>query len=62
VSRNIPGLEFSAYSSNAANHTYEIEADALTDVGHRRSAVDAQAILFDFRVARGLSGGGRARV
>src|SRR6202171_5575673 len=51
VSSDIPGLGFSAYSSNAANHTYEMEADALTDVGHQGFTVDAQAmaaILFDF--------------
>ena len=33
------------------NHTYEMEADALTDVGHHGSYVDAQAmaaLLFDF--------------
>ena len=51
VSSDIPGLGFSAYSSNGAGHTYEMEADALTDVGHRGFVVDAQAmaaILFDF--------------
>jgi len=51
VSSDIPGLGFSAYSSNGANHTYEMEADALTDVGHRGFQVDAQAmaaLLFDF--------------
>ncbi len=51
VSRDIPGLGFSAYSSNAANHTYEMEADALIDVGHRGFLIDAQsmaALLFDF--------------
>ncbi len=51
VSSDIPGLGFSAYSSNFANHTYEMEADALTDVGHRGFQVDAQAmtaLLFDF--------------
>jgi hypothetical protein len=35
VSSAIPGLGFTAYSSNFGNHTYEMEADALTDVGHR---------------------------
>jgi amidohydrolase len=51
VSSDIPGLGFSAYSSNSANHTYEMEADALTEVGHQGFQVDAQAmaaILFDF--------------
>src|SRR5690349_24473648 len=51
VSSNVPGVGFSAKSSNAPNHTYEMEADALTDVGHQGFVVDAQAmaaLLFDF--------------
>jgi len=51
VSSEIPGLGFSARTSTAANHTYEMEADALTDVGHQGFIVDAQAmaaLLFDF--------------
>jgi amidohydrolase len=51
VSRAIPGIGFSAHSSNAPNHTYEMEADALTEVGHRGFTVDAQAmaaLLYDF--------------
>jgi len=51
VSSNIPGVGFSARSSNAPNHTYEMEADALTDVGHSGFVVDAQAmsaLLYDF--------------
>jgi len=51
VSSNIPGVGFSAKTSNAPNHTYEMEADALTDVGHHGFVVDAQsmaALLFDF--------------
>jgi amidohydrolase len=51
VSSDIPGLGFAAYSSNFANHTYEMEADALTDVGHQGFVVGARAmaaILFDF--------------
>jgi metal-dependent amidase/aminoacylase/carboxypeptidase family protein len=51
VSSNIPGVGFSAKSSNAPNHTYEMEADALTDIGHQGFVVDAQAmasLLFDF--------------
>ena len=51
VSSNIPGVGFSAKSSNASNHTYEMEADALTDVGHSGFVVDAQAmaaLLYDF--------------
>jgi amidohydrolase len=51
VSRVVPGIGFTAHSSNAPGHTYEMEADALTDVGHRGFVVDAQAmaaVLFDF--------------
>jgi len=51
VSSAIPGLGFSAHSSNAPNHTYEMEADALTEVGHAGFVIDAQAmtaLLFDF--------------
>ena len=51
VSSNIPGVGFSAKTSNAPNHTYEMEADALTEVGHSGFVVDAQAmasLLFDF--------------
>ena len=51
VSSAIPGIGFSAKSSNAPNHTYEMEADTLTDVGHQAFLVDAQAmtaLLFDF--------------
>ena len=51
VSRVIPGAEFSAHTSNGAFHTYEMEADALTEVGHRGFLADAQgmaALLHDF--------------
>jgi amidohydrolase len=51
VSSAIPGLGFSAYTSNGSNHTYEMEADALTEVGHQGFLVDAQAmtaLLYDF--------------
>ena len=51
VSSAIPGLGFSAQTSNAANHTYEMEADALAEVGHHGFVVDAEAmaaLLFDF--------------
>jgi amidohydrolase len=51
VSSAIPGMGFEAFTSNSANHTYEMEADALTDVGHQGFLVDAQAmtgILYDF--------------
>ena len=51
VSNAIPGLGFAVHTSNAANHTYEMEADALTEVGHQGFVVDAQAmaaLLYDF--------------
>jgi amidohydrolase len=51
VSSAIPGVGFSAKTSNAPNHTYEMEADALTEVGHAGFVTDAQAmaaLLFDF--------------
>lgn len=51
VSSAIPGLGFSAHSSNYPNHTYEMEADALAEVGHHGFLVDAEAmaaLLFDF--------------
>jgi metal-dependent amidase/aminoacylase/carboxypeptidase family protein len=51
VSSAIPGIGFSAQTSRAPNHTYEMEADALTAVGHAGFSTDAQALsalLFDF--------------
>ena len=51
VSSAIPGMGFEAFTSNSANHTYEMEADALTEVGHAGFLVDAQAMtasLYDF--------------
>ena len=50
ISREIPGIGFAAKTSNAANHTYEMEADTLTSVGHNGFVTDAQsmaALLFD---------------
>lgn len=50
VSSEIPGVGFSAKTSNAANHTYEMEADALTEIGHKGFMTDAEAmaaLLFD---------------
>jgi amidohydrolase len=44
VSMAIPGMGFVAASSSAANHTYQMEADALTEVGHKGFLVDAQAM------------------
>lgn len=51
VSSAIPGLGFSAYSSTGSYHTYEMEADALTEVGHHGFLVDTQAmaaVLYDY--------------
>jgi metal-dependent amidase/aminoacylase/carboxypeptidase family protein len=51
ISSLVPGIGFSAQTSNAPNHTYEMEADALAEVGHHGFVVDAQAmsaLLFDF--------------
>ena len=51
VSSAVPGVGFSAKTSNAPNHTYEMEQDALGPVGHQGFTVDAQAmaaLLFDF--------------
>jgi amidohydrolase len=51
VSMNIPGMEVTAKSSNFSNHTYGMEADALTDVGHHGFMIDAEtmaAVLYDF--------------
>jgi hypothetical protein len=51
VSNAIPGMGFAVYTSTAANHTYQMEADALTEVGHQGFIVDAQAmaaLLYDF--------------
>jgi amidohydrolase len=51
VSTQFPGIGVSAYSSNFANHTFGMEADALTDVGHAGFVIDAQtmaAVLYAF--------------
>ena len=51
VSRDIPGAEITAQSSSAPNHTYEMNADNLKEIGHTGFTVDAEtmtAILFDF--------------
>jgi hypothetical protein len=47
----IPGIGFSAQTSSFANHTYEMEQDALGEIGHHGFVVDAEsmaALLFDF--------------
>lgn len=51
VSRDIPGVGFSAHSSYGGFHTYEMEADAMAEVGHRGFRFDAMgmaALLHDF--------------
>jgi len=51
VSRDIPGAGITAQSSTAPNHTYEMDADNLTELGHKGFTIDAQtmtAVLFDF--------------
>jgi amidohydrolase len=51
VSSAIPGLGFAVQTSTAPNHTYEMEADALAEIGHHGFVVDAEsmaALLFDF--------------
>ena len=51
VSRDIPGASITAQSSTAPNHTYEMDADNLAEIGHKGFTIDAQtmtAVLFDF--------------
>ena len=51
VSRDVPGVGFSAWTSNGGFHTYEMMEDALGPVGHAGFTVDAQAmaaLLYDF--------------
>ena len=55
VSREIPGMGFAVKTSDSANHTYEMEADALTSLGHTGFVTDAQsmaALLFDVATLR----------
>ena len=44
VSRDIPGIGFSAYTSDYPNHTYEMNQDNLKPVGHNGFIVQAQAM------------------
>jgi len=44
VSRDIPGIGFSAYTSDYPNHTYEMNQDNLKPVGHNGFMVQAQAM------------------
>ena len=51
VSRDIPGASITAQSSTAPNHTYEMDADNLAEIGHKGFTIDAltmTAVLFDF--------------
>jgi len=51
VSSAVPGVGVSAFTSAGAYHTYEMEADALTEIGHSGFVVDAEtmaSILYDF--------------
>jgi len=51
VSSAVPGVGVSAFTSTGAYHTYEMEADALNETGHRGFVIDAQtmaSILYDF--------------
>ena len=51
VARDIPGVGFQAQSSYAPNHTYEMDADNLKEIGHKGFTIDAQAmtaLLYDF--------------
>jgi amidohydrolase len=51
VSRDVPGIGFSAHSSDWANHTYGMDEDNLKPIGHHGFTVDAQAmtaVLYDF--------------
>jgi amidohydrolase len=51
VSRDIPGIGVSAQSSGSPNHTYEMDADNLKEIGHKGFTIDTEtmtAILFDF--------------
>ena len=51
VSRDIPGAGFTAQTSAFPNHTYEMDADNLKEIGHQGFTIDAEAmaaLLFDF--------------
>lgn len=51
VSRDIPGVGFSAFTSTGGFHTYEMETDALNDIGHAGFLIDAMAmaaLLYNF--------------
>ena len=51
VSSAVPGIGFSAATTDAPFHTYGMETDALAEIGHQGFVVDAQAmtaLLYDF--------------
>jgi len=63
VSMEIPGLGVTAKSSNSTNHTYGMEADGLTDVGHKAFLIDAEteaAVLYDYAAHAELRDGVKA--
>jgi amidohydrolase len=56
VSRDIPGAVITSQSSGAPNHTYDMNADNLKEIGHKGFTIDAEtmtAILFDFATHAG---------
>ena len=51
LATQIPGVGVTSHSSNGGYHTFEMEADALSEVGHRGFLIDAQAmaaVLYHF--------------
>ncbi len=44
VSRDIPGIGFSGYTSDWPNHTYEMDQDNLKPVGHSGFTIQSQAM------------------
>lgn len=44
VSRDIPGIGFSGYTSDYPNHTYEMDQDNLKPVGHDGFTIQSQAM------------------
>ena len=65
VSSAIPGIGFAAQTSTYANHTYEMETDALAEIGHHGFVVDAEVdgrAALRFRNPPRLPRGGEARI
>src|SRR2546426_640568 len=44
VATQIPGVGFTVHSSNGGYHTFDMEADALGEVGHHGFTLDAEAM------------------